>query len=81
MPQSIKNRGRAVTLEDFEWIARESARDIVRVKCIPNFNNEWKPEPGWVTVIVVPESKDIKPVPSFQLKHKERSILKRNALI
>ena len=76
MPQSIKNRGRAVTLEDFEWIARESARDIVRVKCIPNFNNEWKPEPGWVTVIVVPESKDIKPVPSFQLKHKVKEYIK-----
>lgn len=76
MPQSIKNRGRAVTSEDFEWIARESARDIVRVKCIPNFNNEWKPEPGWVTVIVVPESKDIKPKPSFQLKHKVKEYIK-----
>ncbi|MFH1962120.1 MAG: putative baseplate assembly protein [bacterium] len=76
MPQSIKNRGQAVTLEDFEWIARESARDIVRVKCIPNFNNKRKPQPGWVTVIIVPESKEIKPIPSLQLKDKVKDYIK-----
>lgn len=76
VPQSIKNRNRAVTVEDFEWIAKQASRDIARVNCIPNFNDEGKSQPGWVTVIVVPESKEIKPEPSPQIKHKIEEYIK-----
>jgi len=65
--QRLKNRDRAVTIEDFERLARNAARKIARARCLPNTDNEGEPNPGWVTVIIVPESEDAKPEPSHQL--------------
>ena len=35
-PHSIKNRGRAVTKEDFEWLAKEASPDVSKARCIRN---------------------------------------------
>ena len=67
-PQTIKNRGRAVTVEDFEWLAREASQAIARVKVLPTFNDQGTFETGWVTVIIVPESQDPRPFPSPPLR-------------
>jgi hypothetical protein len=69
-PQFIKNRGRAITAEDFEWIAREASQAIARVKCLPTFNDNGQFETGWVTVIIVPASDEARPVPSPQLRYR-----------
>jgi hypothetical protein len=74
-PQLLRNRGRAVTFEDYEWLAREASPDIARVKCLPNFSNQGKSETGWVTVIIVPESSEEKPVPSPLLLRKVKDYL------
>jgi hypothetical protein len=55
-PQLLKHRNRAVTAEDFEWLAREASQDIAKVKCLPNMNSLGKKESGCVTVVVVPKS-------------------------
>jgi len=63
--QSLKNKCRAVTNEDFEALAKESA-NIARAKALPLFHPKF-PEvqvPGVVTVIVVPNSTDPAPMPS-----------------
>jgi predicted phage baseplate assembly protein len=78
-PQMIKNRGRAITAEDFEWLARESSRVITRVKCLPTFNDEGEFETGWVTVIIVPNSTDARPVPSPQLRQRVEKYLSERA--
>lgn len=78
-PQMIKNRGRAITAEDFEWLARESSRAISRVKCLPTFNDEGAFQNGWVTVIIVPNSTDIRPVPSPQLRQRVEKYLSERA--
>jgi len=75
-PQFLRNRGRAVTFEDYEWLVKEASPDIARVKCLPNFNNEGTFEPGWVTVVLVPESSEEKPVPSPLLLKKVEEYLK-----
>ena len=67
-PQGIKNRGRAVTREDFEWMARGASRKVARVKCLPCLDEDYNYKPGWVTLIIVPQSREDKPVPSVMLK-------------
>ncbi len=67
-PQHIKNRAHAVAREDFEWMALEASRKIVRAKCIPALDKECRFKPGWVTLIIVPQSSEKMPVPSVGLK-------------
>lgn len=78
-PQAIKHRGRAVTVEDFEWLTREASRAITRVKCLPTFNDQGEFEAGWVTVIIVPESQEARPTPSPQLRLRVENYLRDRA--
>jgi len=66
-PQTLKHRNRAVTHEDFEWLVREASPNVARVKCMPTLNPSLQFTPGWVTLIIVPESEDPKPLPTQQL--------------
>jgi hypothetical protein len=54
-PQLIKHRNRAVTAEDFEWLARQADSNIAKVKCLANFNANAVKEAGCVTVVVLPK--------------------------
>jgi predicted phage baseplate assembly protein len=78
-PQMIKHRGRAVTAEDFEWLTREASQAIARVKILPTFNDQGQVETGWVTVIIVPESQDARPLPSPQLRAQVEQYLRDRA--
>lgn len=75
-PQVLKNRRRAVTNEDYEWLAKQASQAILRAKCLPTFNDRGKYKTGWVTVIIIPNSTDPRPVPSPQLRQRvERYLL------
>lgn len=71
-PALISHRNRAVTVEDFQWLARDASRKVVKVKCLPDTrqgnNSSLQRESGWVTVIIVPDSQDAEPQPSLELK-------------
>jgi hypothetical protein len=69
-PAKISHRNRAVTVEDFEWLAKEASRKVVKVRCLPNTNNKKHTAIGWVTVIIVPDSLEDQPKPSLELKRK-----------
>jgi predicted phage baseplate assembly protein len=64
-PQSLKNKFRAVTDEDFESLAMQAA-NIRRAKALPLFHPAFPrvKVPGVVTVIVVPDSESPNPTPS-----------------
>lgn len=66
-PQTLKHKNRAVTYEDFEWLAKEASTKITKAKCLPVTDANLQYRPGWVTVIIVPESDDPKPYPSQEL--------------
>jgi hypothetical protein len=67
-PQSLRHRGRAVSRTDFEWLAREAAGTrIARVVCLPNINRAFEREPGWVTLVIVPQGTGRKLVPTVDL--------------
>jgi hypothetical protein len=79
-PAIISHRYRAVTIEDFEWLARMASRKVVRARCLSNRNNEGKSETGWVTVVIVPESAEEKPYPSLLLKKEVEEYLSAHSL-
>jgi predicted phage baseplate assembly protein len=64
-PQSIRSRNRAVTAEDFEYLAMQ-AGNVKRAKALPMFHPQFPDTevPGSVSVIVVPDSDDPAPLPS-----------------
>jgi hypothetical protein len=67
-PQLVRHRRRAVTPDDYEWLAREVAGNrVARVCALPNRDRSLRFAPGWVTVIVVPDGPERKPLPSPQL--------------
>jgi hypothetical protein len=54
-PYRLKHRGRAVSAEDFEWLAREAYPNIAKVKCMTNVNARMEREPGAMTLVVLPK--------------------------
>ena len=67
-PQTLRNRGRAVSRTDFEWLAREAAGTrLARVVCLSNTNRALDFEPGWVTLVIVPQGTERRPIPSAEL--------------
>jgi len=63
----LQHNGRAVTTEDYEWLAKEASRDVARAKCLPNLNDSGEEESGCVSVIIVPKGREDKPRASPEL--------------
>jgi hypothetical protein len=77
-PRELRDRGRAVTEADFERVALDAARTLARVTCIPELNRDGEFEPGWVTLVIVPNAPRTKPVPATGLKEQvERAVAER----
>jgi predicted phage baseplate assembly protein len=67
-PKQLRDRNRAVAPADFERLAHASTRKLARARCLPQLDPRGEIRPGWVTVLVVPQSGERKPVPSPSLK-------------
>jgi hypothetical protein len=67
-PRTLRDRGRAVTAADFERIAMDASRRLAEVRCIPGMNRAGEHDPGWVTIVVVPDDRRETPVPSAGLR-------------
>jgi predicted phage baseplate assembly protein len=83
-PQTIKNRDRAVTTEDYVWLAQQASTLVHRVKCLPTtrptVNEQLQFDPGSVTLLLVPESEEPRPRPSQQLIRQVRDELLARSL-
>ncbi len=81
-PHSLKAKGRAVTAEDFEWLAKEASSSVARVCALPTTDRE-----GEVTVAVVPRVAENhpdfmdKPIASTELLRKVRNYLADRKLL
>jgi len=83
-PHIFRSRYRAVTAEDYEWIARQASTSVARAKCIPCRERE-----GEVTVVVVPkiaadvtgEGEAVKPLPSTELMRRVKHELDEHKLV
>lgn len=52
-PHFFKHRFRAVTADDYEWLAREASNLVARARCLPAFRQE-----GEITVVIVPKAQE-----------------------
>jgi hypothetical protein len=72
VPRTLRHRDRAVTLEDYEDLARAASPEVARSLCVPLRDLAAdplgaKPMPGAVTVVLVPRTSGVKPLPTLEL--------------
>lgn len=84
-PQRLKHRERSVTLEDFQWLTLE-ADDVARAYCLPTRDPSGARQPGWVSMVVVPQSigqgqTAMKPLPTRALLQQVGARLEDVALV
>jgi len=81
-PYVIKSRYRAVTKEDFEWLALQASNSIARTHCLPSTERE-----GEVCVLVVPKFDEAKLdysqklIPSTELVRRVKAYLDERRLV
>lgn len=81
-PQTLKHRDRAVTCSDWEWLVRQATGTrIARTRCLPNVNRDLYFEPGWVTLIIIPQGTESKLVPSSELIREVEDYLNARAFV
>jgi len=82
-PQAIKNRGRAVTVEDYEWVTLAAFGQVARAKAVatraPAAGGTFVFGPGAVSVIIVPKGTERTPQPPRGLLRRIESYLRRRA--
>lgn len=76
-PHAIKNRGYAVTVEDFEWLAREASPEVIRTKAFLDDTNR-------INVIILndrfSDTRNEKPFPEKSLIDSVGKYIKERAL-
>ena len=77
-PKVLKNRRRAVALDDYEWIIRERFSSVKKIACLENIDVSGKPKPGKITIAVVPSSySDMPTVPVKLLQEIQKYVSDR----
>ncbi len=78
-PEALRHRGRAVSRADFEALAREASPAVARARCLPRFDEAGRETSGWVTVVIVPESREPRPFPTPGLRQRVERFLRQRA--
>lgn len=77
--RELRDRNRAVAPRDYERLAMDASRQLARARCLPAMDPEGDYRPGWVTVLVVPESAAPRPAPSATLRQTVQRSLAEHA--
>jgi hypothetical protein len=75
-PRTLRHRGRAVAIADFEDLAVEASADVARVRGFPVRGPE---EAGRVGLVVLPHSDEPRPAPSIELLNRVEEYVRRRA--
>ncbi|HTQ86975.1 MAG TPA: putative baseplate assembly protein [Candidatus Solibacter sp.] len=78
-PQSIRHRGRAITPPDYETLAHEASAGVAIARAISGRDSAGMTRTGWITVVILPQSQEDRPVPSFGLREEIRLYLEARA--
>lgn len=78
-PASVAARGQALTAADYEVLAREASPAVAVARALPATDAYGLPAPGQVRVIVLPDSADPRPTPSFGLRRTVEAHLRRRS--
>jgi predicted phage baseplate assembly protein len=77
-PASLRDRRQAVTAADYESMALEASPAVAVARALPTTHPSGRFSPGWVTLVIVPQSADPRPMPSFELRQLvQRSVAQR----
>ncbi len=91
-PQTVRHGDRAVTLEDYEDLARLASPEVARARCWPLLNLRQEPNAGQtavgqtpraigaLSVMIVPRSSAPQPIPSLSLIHQVQDFLAAHSI-
>jgi hypothetical protein len=74
-PYTIRHRRQAISAADYEHLALEASPAVAVARALPTTHPSGRFAPGWVTVRIVPQSNDARPMPSFELRDRVRRFL------
>jgi uncharacterized phage protein gp47/JayE len=78
-PRTVRHRGRAVTVEDYETLAHEASPSVAVARALPHRDPAGRDRPGWVTLVIIPHSAEPRPYPSFGLREAVRRFVAARA--
>ena len=78
-PRTLRHRGRALTLQDYETLAREASPAVAVAHAISGRDGSGRTAPGWVTIFIIPASDERRPWPSFGLREHIRRFIEQRA--
>lgn len=78
-PNSLRHRGRAIDLVDYETLAREASATVAFARAIPTCSLSGRVRPGCVSVIIIPHSVRRQPSPSVFLREQVQQYLAARA--
>jgi hypothetical protein len=64
----VRHRMQALSFEDYEALAREASPAVAVARALPLTRPNGLPATGWVKVIIMPQSAEPMPEPSFELR-------------
>lgn len=78
-PHVFRHQERSLSALDYEMLAREASPAVAAARALPATSPNGRPAPGYVTVIIVPQSRDPQPQPSFGLRQDVHEFLAARA--
>lgn len=65
--QSVRHRDRAVSVEDYAWLACSASAEVARARALPLEGPDGRGARGYVGIALLPHAADAMPLPSPQL--------------
>jgi hypothetical protein len=78
-PQALRHRQRALSAQDIEWLAREASPEVSRARCLSLLGPDRRAQRGHYSVLIVPHSAELQPMPTEELMREVREFLARHA--
>lgn len=78
-PFTLRHHDRALAPVDYETLAREASPAVAVAQALPNRDPEGRLRPGWITLIIIPNSETARPWPSFGLREAVRRYIAARA--
>lgn len=78
-PASVAARGQALTAGDYEVLAKEASPAVAVARALPATDGYGLPAAGQVRVIIMPDSAEPRPMPSFGLRRAVEAHLRRRS--
>ena len=74
-PRTLRHRGRGLSGKDLAAMAREASPAVALARALPTRAADGRRRAGYVTLVIIPASKDPRPWPSFGLREHVRNYL------